>query len=390
VETLPPRVLWLSVLVFLFTGAAAASAQPPPPPPPPQEPAQVLEPIAAVSAEDVKELLLSGVGVAAEMARVGGGVSGVFLVTSDGLLVAGDAAEAAVMSANKVLENHLLVISHNQALLEELQSRDRLRRGDPGFDAAMAALKRESAALSVGATGGFMEAVLSRQGFLVMGRTALLHYLTSYFGERLGRAIGDRLGLGGWLRSLAVERLARDRTITRPTWKRADRIARTMARLIDELIQFGVEETVDVAVDSAVGDGGGGGAGTFCLPATPTLMPGAFGPTVISTPGPCFPLGQRSGAASPRAAAVRPGDILIRAAPAVIAKPIVPQRPPPPMLMPSVVRGLDPAPSTPGTREASRAGIPEAPVMVPSHGHVDEGPAYRQAVRIDLTNWPDP
>jgi hypothetical protein len=385
VETLPPRVLWLFVLVPLFAGAAAARAQPPPPPP--QELARVLEPIAVVSAEDVKVLLHSGVGVAAEMARVGGGVSGVFLVT-EGLIVTGYGVEAGVDDANRVLEDHLHVISRNQALLEVLRSGRRLRRGDPGFDAAMAALKRESAALSVGSTGGFMEALLSRRSFLVMGRTAAEHYLTSYFGERLGRAIRDRLGLGGRLRALAVERLARDRMVTRPTWKRADGIARTMARLIDELVQISVEESVDVGR----GDGGRGASPETVCPMIPTSVPGPFGPTISWTRGPCFRLQRQvtiptARQASPRIVAPGPARPWVRVPPLAPAPPApreATRRPPPPMPLPLVVRGSDPAPPPPGIEEELEARSPEATVPM----RIGEGQALPQLGQIDfMKNW---
>lgn len=212
---------------------------------------RLITPAVELTAKDVKKLLHTGVGVAAKLARVAG-VASMVVVGSEALIVAGDAAEAGIDAGTNVVESNLvMVISRNKRVLETLKKEGRLKRGNREFDTIMAELEEEQKALSFKSGGDFFKrAVTSREGLHAMGKVPLKHGVVGLIGDRVSKW----LGLGGRVRGLRMDSLARSRTATRPTWERADGISRFMARVIDRLTNLAAKEAAKEAIGEDIAD----------------------------------------------------------------------------------------------------------------------------------------
>lgn len=351
----------------------------------------LVNPAVQITSKDVKKLLHTGVGVAAKLARVGG-VASVVVVGSEALIVAGDTAEAGIDAGTNVVESHLvMVISRNKRVLETLKKEGRLKRGNREFDTIMAELEEEQKTLSFKSGGDFFKrAVTSREGLHAMGKVPLKHGVVGLIGNKVSKW----LGLGGRLRGLRMDSLARSRTVTRPTWERADGISRLMARVIDKLTDMAAKEAAKEAIGEDIADYVPGLEDEnssvpteqrpyLPMPESPALATRAFEPQiegravqVQATPvarEPDFAGRAEEMVPEARAAVPQPQPTAV--------EPTVRAPAPIPPLPPSAVTGDDRVQSREPDDSGSRTRERQQP---------KEGPALRHLKKIERTgNWPD-
>lgn len=232
----------LMILATLGVQARVASSQPMMPSE--RHPA----PIVRFTAEDAKELLHSGVGVVAGVARVGSMTSGI-LTISNGVLLFGAMAETLIDKGTEVTEERLILISRNKRVLEIMKQDGKLQRGDKDFDYFMNEIASDLHASSPNASVDFFRrAVESKAVWLAVSRVPVEHMLSSFLGKRLGGYLASRFDLGARLQDAGLNWLARNREVTRPMWKRASGIARNLAHLTNRMAEPIVEKAVAVAL----------------------------------------------------------------------------------------------------------------------------------------------
>ena len=361
---MPLRSLLIAIAAACIAAPAAGEESP------------LLAPIARITREELLETAYTGMGVAAALTRKATAIVDV----TDTTLMLLDAAEAGIDTGDELLRERLLIITANREVLEQLREKGRLRAGDPAYETVRRALERESK-LVFPSSGAFFERVVtSREGLTAIGRVSLEHGLRSFLGDR----IVARFAPGTRVRSLIRTYASRDRALPRATWKRADRIARVLATITDEMTALAAEK----AAESAQEQGGGGVSpcGSTTIGGGPRLITGPLGMmNLVQDPGmrvyiPCVadrPVIQPQAAvAVPRVTVVGrteavPTTVTLNPVPRVTERAVIPTIARPvvqvPVLLPEAVVGA-PAPS--------RGSI-----------HVPLGRAYNDAFVRQFGNW---
>lgn len=182
--------------------------------------------------DSTARLFHTGLGIGARLARVAPPTTAI-VVVSEGLLVLGDTVEAGVEGGGEAMDKRLLMIAHNQDVIEELRKKKgHLRREDPEYAKVVGRLIRDITELQgMDAGDYFTWALRSPEGKVRMIRVPIEHYTTAFLGKWIGRSFG----VGPRIANTFRDPLHVRRDLTRAAWKQSDGFARMMGNSLEEL-----------------------------------------------------------------------------------------------------------------------------------------------------------